>query len=74
MKAILVAMSVMLLAGGAAYAQQPKQKAQSTNADAKASKCCKDFGGSWDAATQPGRCLGLSQATRPNFGRCSGRL
>jgi len=74
MKTILIALCMTLLAGAAAHAQQPKQKAQSTGADAKASKCCKDYGGDWDASTQPGRCMGLSQATRPNFGRCSGRL
>jgi hypothetical protein len=74
MKTILVAVCVMLLAGAAAYAQQPKQKTQGGGADAKASKCCKDYGGRWDVSTQPGRCLGLSRATRPNFGRCAGRL
>jgi hypothetical protein len=74
MKTVLVAACIALLSGTAAYAQQSKQKTQASGADAKASKCCKDFGGSWDGSTQPGRCLGMPQATRPNYARCAGRL
>ena len=74
MKTILVAICAMLLAGAAASAQPSRQKAQSGGADTKASKCCKDFGGSFDTSTQPGRCLGLSRGTRPSYGRCAGRL
>ena len=74
MKTILAAICVTLLAGAAAYAQQPKQKTQGGGADANASSCCRNFGGSWDASTQPGRCVGLSRTTRQQFNRCAGRL